>query len=417
MGIFNKVVNILVLVFAVAGVALSFLLFNKREMLVAGWEEMSSSIAQTAKSLEKDSGMKLSAKVNKDALGHKNPDNADLSGVKRALPELTKAAKQINEQRNALADSLSKTGHMLEVNVSASDLQNVSTSADKQKNLLADAQKTADRNNVIAQNYVKSANKLINTNMNALKANPGAVAANFDKKIDETKRANDEYANTLVKIGNNVVGKKDKDKYTKDNVQRSAKEIEKAVDNQKNELSRVRGDLNRMKNNERKLKGQISDKDNQIRQKNNKIAKLQEDIQRLKWLLDPDSGKLEPVEADLYARIEGRVEKVQDRWAFIVINLGEKMPVIEHFKKGDKTRSLSLAQGFPITVARKLTSDEPEFVAKAVIVQVNDNCAVASIDKDSMQSEVKVGDSVYFTKENIAELLKLKEKMPTSTKK
>lgn len=417
MGIFNKVVNILVLVFAVAGVALSFLLFNKREMLVAGWEEMSSSIAQTAKSLEKDSGMKLSAKVNKDALGHKNPDNADLSGVKRALPELTKAAKQINEQRNALADSLSKTGHMLEVNVSASDLQNVSTSADKQKNLLADAQKTADRNNVIAQNYVKSANKLINTNMNALKANPGAVAANFDKKIDETKRANDEYANTLVKIGNNVVGKKDKDKYTKDNVQRSAKEIEKAVDNQKNELSRVRGDLNRMKNNERKLKGQISDKDNQIRQKNNKIAKLQEDIQRLKWLLDPDSGKLEPVEADLYARIEGRVEKVQDRWAFIVINLGEKMPVIEHFKKGDKTRYLSLAQGFPITVARKLTSDEPEFVAKAVIVQVNDNCAVASIDKDSMQSEVKVGDSVYFTKENIAELLKLKEKMPTSTKK
>ena len=145
--------------------------------------------------------------------------------------------------------------------------------------------------------------------------------------------------------------------------------------------------------------------------------KLQKDIQRLKWLLDPDSGKLEPVEADLYARIEGRVEKVQDRWAFIVINLGEKMPVIEHFKKGDKTRYLSLAQGFPITVARNLTSDEPEFVAKAVIVQVNDNCAVASIDKDSMQSEIKVGDSVYFTKENIAELLKLKEKMATSTKK
>lgn len=412
MGIFNKVVNILVLVFAVAGVALSFLLFNKREMLVAGWEEMSSSIAQTAKSLEKDSGMKLSAKVNKDALGHKNPDNADLSGVKRALPELTKAAKQINEQRNSLADSLSKTGHMLEVNVSASDLQNVSTSADKQKNLLAGAQKTADRNNVIAQSYVKSANKLINTNMNALKANPGAVAANFDRKIDETKSANNAYANTLAGIGR-TVGKN----FNRGDVQRSAKEIEKAVANQKNELNKARGDLNRMRNNERNLKGQISNKDNQIRQKNNEIAKLQKDIQRLKWLLDPDSGKLEPVEADLYARIEGRVEKVQDRWAFIVINLGEKMPVIEHFKKGDKTRYLSLAQGFPITVARNLTSDEPEFVAKAVIVQVNDNCAVASIDKDSMQSEIKVGDSVYFTKENIAELLKLKEKMATSTKK
>ena len=34
-----------------------------------------------------------------------------------------------------------------------------------------------------------------------------------------------------------------------------------------------------------------------------------------------------------------------------------------------------------------------------------------------MQSEVKVGDSVYFTKENIAELLKLKENMAKSAKK
>ena len=172
-----------------------------------------------------------------------------------------------------------------------------------------------------------------------------------------------------------------------------------------------------MRNNERNLKGQISSRDGQIRQKNNEIAKLQKDIQRLKWLIDPDNGKLEPVEADLYARIEGRVEKVQDRWAFIVINLGEKMPVVEHFKKGDRTRYLSLAPNFPITVARNLTSDEPEFVAKAVIVQVNENCAIANIDKDSMQSEVKVGDSVYFTKENIAELLKLKENMAKSAKK
>ena len=39
------------------------------------------------------------------------------------------------------------------------------------------------------------------------------------------------------------------------------------------------------------LKGQISSRDGQIRQKNNEIAKLQKDIQRLKWLIDPDNGK------------------------------------------------------------------------------------------------------------------------------
>ena len=100
MGIFNKVVNILVLVFAIAGVTFSYLLFNKREQLVAGWEEMSQSIAQTAKALEQNSGLKLSAKLNADTLGHKSPDNADLSGLKRNLPELSKAAKQITAQRS-----------------------------------------------------------------------------------------------------------------------------------------------------------------------------------------------------------------------------------------------------------------------------------------------------------------------------
>ena len=140
MGIFNKVVNILVLVFAIAGVTFSYLLFNKREQLVAGWEEMSNSITQTAKALEQNSGLKLSAKLNADALGHRNPENADLSGLKRSLPELSKAAQQVTTQRNSLAEGLNKTAAMLEVrNIQTSELQNVGTYAEKQKVLLENA--------------------------------------------------------------------------------------------------------------------------------------------------------------------------------------------------------------------------------------------------------------------------------------
>ena len=201
MGIFNKVVNILVLVFAIAGVTFSYLLFNKREQLVAGWEEMSNSITQTAKALEQNSGLKLSAKLNADALGHRNPENADLSGLKRSLPELSKAAQQVTTQRNSLAEGLNKTAAMLEVrNIQTSELQNVGTYAEKQKVLLENAQKVADRNNTILRNYVASANKVISTSLQALKSNPNAVSNNFNRAIDDLKNRKSAYEKALSDI-------------------------------------------------------------------------------------------------------------------------------------------------------------------------------------------------------------------------
>ena len=205
MGIFNKVVNILVLVFAIAGVTFSYLLFNKREQLVAGWEEMSNSITQTAKALEQNSGLKLSAKLNADALGHRNPENADLSGLKRSLPELSKAAQQVTTQRNSLAEGLNKTAAMLEVrNIQTSELQNVGTYAEKQKVLLENAQKVADRNNTILRNYVASANKVISTSLQALKSNPNAVSNNFNRAIDDLKNRKSAYEKALSDIARAV---------------------------------------------------------------------------------------------------------------------------------------------------------------------------------------------------------------------
>ena len=56
MRVVNRIVNILVLVFAIAAVVFSYLLFNKREKLVSGWEQMAQTIIQTAKNLDAKSG-------------------------------------------------------------------------------------------------------------------------------------------------------------------------------------------------------------------------------------------------------------------------------------------------------------------------------------------------------------------------
>ncbi len=407
MGIFNKVVNILVLVFAIAGVTFSYLLFNKREQLVAGWEEMSQSIAQTAKALEQNSGLKLSAKLSADTLGHKNPDNADLSGLKRNLPELSKAAKQIAAQRDSLAKSLTQTANMLEVrNISAAELQNLTTTDAKQKALLSAAKKVADRNNTIINNYAGSANKVIHTSVQALKANPGAVSNNFNRAIDDLKNRRSAYEKALNDIARTVGAPAPN---YRGNYQDGVKKLIAAAQKIRNDLNRTRNELNQERAKTRNLTNQVRNRDNTIRSKDAEIRKLNAEIRRLRLIINPDGGPVEPDEVALYSRIEGKVETVNDRWGFVVINLGEKMPVIEKFKKGDRTKYMLLAPGFPVTVARNLTGDKPEFVAKLTIAQVGENYAIANIDKESAQSAVMVGDAVYFTKEDIAALLKIKD--------
>ena len=115
---------------------------------------------------------------------------------------------------------------------------------------------------------------------------------------------------------------------------------------------------------------------------------------------------------ELYSKIQGKVENVNDRWGFVVINLGAKIPVVKKFKKEDKVLYMDLLRGYTLTVARNLETNKPEFIAKITVTQVGDNYAVANIDKSSLASpEVKIqpGDAVYFTTEDTVLNLKIKD--------
>ena len=95
-----------------------------------------------------------------------------------------------------------------------------------------------------------------------------------------------------------------------------------------------------------------------------------------------------------------------------MLNLGAKIPVVKKFKKESKVLYMDLLPGYTITVARNLATDKPQFIAKVVVTQVGDNYAVANIDKASIPSEelsVQPGDAVYFTTEDTAANLKIKE--------
>lgn len=52
MGILNRVINILILLAAIAAVVFSYMLFSKRNELTDGWQKMAAAINATAATLD-----------------------------------------------------------------------------------------------------------------------------------------------------------------------------------------------------------------------------------------------------------------------------------------------------------------------------------------------------------------------------
>ena len=71
MKILNVVLSILILLLAIAAAVFSYLLFEKRETMTKGWEQMSLSINKAASAIDSSSGTSVASSVNKASLDHK----------------------------------------------------------------------------------------------------------------------------------------------------------------------------------------------------------------------------------------------------------------------------------------------------------------------------------------------------------
>ena len=187
----------------------------------------------------------------------------------------------------------------------------------------------------------------------------------------------------------------------------------------RDDLNKTRRELAQVKRERDQKINEGKNKDKRINDLNATIRKKDAEIKKLALLLNPDGG-LPPSDMELYSKIQGKVEKVNDRWGFVVLNLGAKIPVVKKFKKESKVLYMDLLPGYTLTVARNLTTNKPQFIAKIVVTQVGDNYAVANIDKASIPSEelrVQPGDAVYFTTEDTAANLKIKDERAKAAEK
>ncbi len=411
MRVVNRIVNILVLVFAIAAVVFSYLLFNKREKLVSGWEQMAQTINQTAKNLDAKSGTKLAVELSSEKLNHKQFNKTDLSELEKALPKLPEGAKKIIAQRDALAEALNQVGKYAEINdVKTADLEKLDTSAAKQQQIVSGAKRTADRNAGIFNDYVRiSGSAGANTSVGELKKNPTEVARKFTNAVNAMKNRINVYNQNFAQIARTVGAPAPQ--LGGNNYADALKKLQQGVNKMRDDLNKTRRELAQVKRERDQKINEGKNKDKRINDLNATIRQKDAEIKKLSLLLNPDGG-LPPSDMELYSKIQGKVEQVNSRWGFVVLNLGAKIPVVKKFKKESKVLYMDLLPGYTITVARNLATDKPQFIAKVVVTQVGDNYAVANIDKASIPSEelsVQPDDAVYFTTEDTAANLKIKE--------
>ena len=95
MKVLNIVLSILILILAIASAVFAYLLFDKRQQMVEGYESLGKGIADTARYLDKDSGTQT--KLNID---HRS------ESLDQEIRKLSQLAKQVSEERNALAQAL-----------------------------------------------------------------------------------------------------------------------------------------------------------------------------------------------------------------------------------------------------------------------------------------------------------------------
>ncbi len=419
MRVVNRIVNILVLVFAIAAVVFSYLLFNKREKLVSGWEQMAQTINQTAKNLDAKSGTKLAVELDTEKLNHKQFNKTDLSELEKALPKLPEGAKKIIAQRDALAAALNQVGKYAEVNnVKTDDLEKLDTSAAKQQQIVSGAKRTADRNAGIFNDYVRiSGSAGASTSVGELKKNPTEVARKFTNAVNAMKNRINVYNQNFQQIARTVGAPAPQ--LGGNNYADALKKLQQGVNKMRDDLNKSRRELAQVKRERDQKINESKNKDKRISELNATIQKKDAEIKKLSLLLNPDGG-LPPSDMELYSKIQGKVEQVNGRWGFVVLNLGAKIPVVKQFKKESKVLYMDLLPGYTLTVARNLATDKPQFIAKIVVTQVGDNYAVANIDKASIPSaelSVQPGDAVYFTTEDTAANLKIKEARMKSAEK
>jgi chromosome segregation ATPase len=423
MGTLNKIVSISILVLAIAAAVFSFLLFQKRGVLVDGWTKLTSSINDTAKAHDYESGNKTASKLTDDSLENRKYERLD-----QLLPDLKKQASSVNKQRNELADALTTAATTIEIDGApeAKDLKDVSQYDGKKTELLGLVDKVQAKDKDIAKQLVATGSKLgVQINEKAV-TKVGGYKAEIDKytaKVTSVKTRVDTYDNYLKQIASAVGAAAPP---ATEDYPEAVKTISTKVATMKTDFVQAKKDRDIFKTQVGELQTEVAKKDQQINESKNLLATREKDVAKLKKDLakftgEGDGGEkkvLETGSPETLKLLKGKVVEVSKKWDFVVLDIGSKSKVEQVFGNKKIAVDVIIPRNEEMLVARRIDGDNSEFVGKVKIVKVMPNSSIANIvPSPLLKDKIREGDIVFFSDETINKITeKNKAKVPADAK-
>ncbi len=395
MKLINRLVNIVILLLAIATFVMSFLLYQKREQLVKGWEKMSDAVAKTSATLDKGSKTGTAKKLTLAALDHTKYSDLD-----SLLPNLNKQASSVIDQRNNLSTSIVKAASTLELPKvpEAAALDEVKTSAGAASSFVSEVDTFNRINDRVLSTVCAIGNKVkVSVNVKGLKGSSAdSNIRRVSNGVNFLKTKSDTLSTKFRDVARIVGGASD---FSDRGYKRSVASTYNKVRDMKRQYDTCRRDLSNTKSQLAGARKEIDRNKKTLKKNQRKIASLSRKIERLETQLGKkgaDGPVMQPSDPKLLAMLRGKIIDINSKWGMVVLSIGKNTKI--------DNNSVTVPVNHDMNIVRGLSSKNPEYIGKVKIVQVNPNCTIANIVPTENGKDVKIGDDVYFTQATIKQI-------------
>ena len=443
----NRILSVLVLLASIGAIVLATMLFNKREGVVAGRNNMAQAIADNSNKMSK-TATENPKKVEIDPAEMGVDKGQDVLGALKKFDDVTKAilkqrnelAAQVVELTSILAEHNSDNGEYAEFQ--SADLADVKTNAEKFAEIKAKAEKVIALYKQTRESYI-AAVKLFENALNMQTMGDSVLdPKNPDfSAIDAGLRAMDQkirlmYShitslNDIVpddyKVKDGSMSAEDYKSYLQDQktnmeafkarfdqLVKQVEELTAKVEELTAKVEKLTEERDQYKANfeaEREAKEKLQNENNQLNEKLSKIEKKLKDMEKMGIAAAPAGAPAgvtaapTPAQVSLQAaalnKVEGKIIYVDKESGFVVLNIGSETQVEVKDAKGNKVKTaLVMPANAIMTVATSLDPATAKFVCKIQVYQVAATRAMANILPGNALP--KVGDIVYFSASDIA---------------
>ena len=364
-----KVINIFTLLFALTAIALSVILFNKRESLFETNNIMSNTLASSARTLDRNSGTRISSIVTETSTkeSYLNP-----SPLKTFQKQVTDIINQRNNLSSAL-DQIAKDTPGAET-LKSTDFSTIKSYDKSLKTLLASTAETGKLFKALPDKIIDLASKLDV----ALKDEDNFKKAPTTESIDKTFSTMSEKATSL---------------------QNELKEKNEELASTQDNLKKMQIELNKYINLDADYKAMIKSKDTQNIALSEQTKSLNKELDYYKNQLKKlNANKKEEIKQDeetvnyneLLQKVHGEVLKFDPKWGNAVLNIGRKFSLMTKTNGKEKKVSVTIPMNGELIVARN-----DKFIARIKIDQLFDNYSLASVTFP-VSAKLEPGDIVFF---------------------